>query len=47
MLFIGTKLRLKLPLPSADGEQFEIATGLALMQYLLHAAQFASLYLQQ
>ena len=44
LFFIGTKLQLKLPLPSADGEPLGIATGLAVMQYLLHALQFTSLY---
>ena len=43
----GTKLSLYSALPSANGDQFGVATVLNLMQYRLPALQLASLYLQQ
>ena len=39
-LLIGIKVSLQSPLPSADGEEFAVATGLAVMQYRLFASRY-------
>jgi hypothetical protein len=46
-LLIGTKVPLQSALPSANGDQFGVATVLDLMLYRLLALQLASLYLKQ